>query len=182
MKNSIQFRKYFLVLCTIAANISFISIAGPTEHDDDLEGFTEVSAGEYNEFYPIATPYAPWNFEIVNKFPEAITVMVYQGGQAILNGGMPVTIMGATRQQSGFFRTSVINPMLPVTIEIAGSGPPGNYVINPPHYNNNTTFFLIWDGRTPLRPQQAGTYFGRNTESGLSLKNNIKTQDIHIVE
>src|SRR5271156_6013605 len=142
MKNSIQFKKCFLILCTIAANISFISIANPIDYDADLEGFTEVYAGEYNAFTPVAKPHVPYNFEIVNKFPEPIRLMVYQGGHAILNGGLSVDIMGATKKQSGFFRTSVIDPTLPVTIEIEGNGQvPENYVINPPYYNRDTTFF-----------------------------------------
>lgn len=116
-----------------------------------------------------------WDFEFKNKEKYPVYITVKNNGRTILNNYKVNAATGSSEKNMGYVRTTGLVLNQPTTIFIS---PVNNLLVDVSNYEtsgkNNETIYVSWENQI-LRPQTGKGIFDKTTQSGLTLKNNVKT-------
>ncbi len=143
-----------------------------------LVGFCCAVDADIEETYR-ATKGKKWNLEVKNKqFGHRIYVTIQNGNKLVINRQRVAGSKGDAEKDHGYLRVSDLNLGLPVliTLEDEYALPRiKGYMIE--RGAKDRTIFVTYENGE-LRTQSGKGFFSKETQSGLSLKNNISDKDI----
>lgn len=119
-----------------------------------------------------------WNFEIKNKDKKNLYVTLQNGNKVILFRQELAASKGNKESDHGYLRLPDLNLGLPILITIEIGEPEGaaqGYMIE--RGAKERTVFVTYE-KGNLRAQSGTGFFSKDTQSGLSLKKNIRDKDI----
>lgn len=164
----------FFALCLLTSPAIEAAIERGAEEDIDLNA-TSIGI-DSNQMKASKVPGVIWSFELKNKDKINFKITVQNGSKTILYNHEVAPSKGSDEKSHFYLRLSGLDLKKPTLIDInnpsaslekAGVAIPGN---------GNTIFITYEKGK--LRTQSGTGIFSKETQSGLSLKNNIQTVDM----